>query len=560
VGIEPADKGISEKIIDGMLFRKMLVGGYINLAEKAEEINKLNVFPVPDGDTGTNMSLTLGAAVKGMDHSRDTGIGRMTDLAAANALMGARGNSGVILSQFLRGVARGLSGKEKAGLLELAKAFQYGVVMAYRAVSRPVEGTILTVAREMARGARKASREGLPLTALLEVVVESGKKALERTTMQLPALREAGVVDAGGYGFLVIMEGCLKALKGEIDTQNYEEINKGSIKDDGGQIFSPDYLTFNYCTEFFIKGTGIHIAKIKKELEALGDSLIVVGDPNLVKVHIHTNHPGEVLEICLKRGSLHKIKIDNMVDQHRNAFGFNEKDLLEEENGFEKEQELHNEGVRTNVIAVCNGAGLEEIFNSLGCVVINGGPTMNPQVRDFVEAMRNLEGDIIILPNDKNIRLAAEQAVQLVNKRAVVLPTEDIPQGITAAAAYKSTESLEKNLEVMKAQYKEVKSGGVTYAVRDTFLLGKKICKNDIIGLIGGQIAASGKEPNDVLKEVLRKMVDKKDEIITVFCGEMVGEENVAKIKDLIEKEYPDKEVEVLYGGQPLYYYLVAVE
>jgi len=559
MGIDSADKGASEKIIDGMLFRKMLVGADINLADKAEEINKLNVFPVPDGDTGTNMSLTLSAAVKGMELSRDRGIGRMADLAAANALMGARGNSGVILSQFFRGVARGLSGKEKASLLELAKAFQYGVVMAYRAVSRPVEGTILTVAREMARGARKASREGLPLTELLEVVVESGKKALERTTNQLPALREAGVVDAGGYGFLVIMEGCLKALKGEIDTQSFEK-NEGPTEDKGGQVSSPDYLTFNYCTEFLIKGKGIPTAKIKKELQDLGDSLMLVGEPDLVKVHIHTNHPGEVLELCLKRGSLHKIKIDNMVDQHRSAFGFNAEEPQKAESRYGNERSQQREGIRTYVIAVCNGEGLEEIFNSLGCIVINGGPTMNPQVRDFVEAMRGLQGDVIILPNDKNIRLAAEQAVQLVDKRAVVLPTEDIPQGITAAAAYKSSDSLEKNLEIMKVRYKEIKSGGVTYAVRDTSLFGKKIRENDIIGLIGGQIAACGMAPLEVLENIMEKMIEEKDEIITVFCGEMVGEEAVVKIKDFLEAKYADKEVEVLYGGQPLYYYLVAVE
>ncbi|NLO89194.1 MAG: DAK2 domain-containing protein, partial [Clostridia bacterium] len=491
--------------------------------------------------------------------SGDVGGGRMAELAAANALMGARGNSGVILSQFFRGIARGLSRKERASLLELAKAFQYGVVMAYRAVSKPVEGTILTVAREMARGARKASREGHSLTELLEAIVESGKKALERTTDQLPALKEAGVVDAGGYGFLVIMEGCLKALKGEIAPKRFRE-NEIVAVDKEGQVFAPDYLTFNYCTEFLIKGKGIPIAKIKKELQGLGDSLMVVGEHDLLKVHIHTNHPGEVLELCLKRGSLHHIKIDNMVDQHRSAFEYHGEEIQKAESGYENERSQHKEGIRTHVIAVCNGEGLEEIFNSLGCVVINGGPTMNPQVRDFVEAMRGLEGDVIILPNDKNIRLAAEQAIQLVDKRAEVLPTEDIPQGITAATAYKSSDFLEKNIEIMKVRYQEIKSGGVTYAVRDTSLFGKEIRKNDIIGLVGGQIAACGTAPLEVLESILEKMIEEDDEIITVFCGETVGEEAVVKIEEFLEEKYADKEVEVLYGGQPLYYYLVAVE
>ncbi|NLK01222.1 MAG: DAK2 domain-containing protein [Clostridia bacterium] len=544
------------RTIGGSEFKEMLTGASHYFKSKIEIINALNVFPVPDGDTGTNMGLTLSAAVEGMMSAESGTIAYMADLAAQSSLLGARGNSGVILSQFFRGLSRGLRGKEEAGALELAKAFQYAVVMAYRAVSQPVEGTILTVAREMAKGAKKASRKDPILMELFQVALDSGHKALENTTEQLPALKEAGVVDAGGYGLVVFIEGCLRTMSGEKYESEDHGISMGLPgKEEAVDLKPPGELVFNYCTELIVKGMNMRPQRLKEALTDLGDSLMVVGDSKIIKVHIHTNHPGDVLEQCLKRGSIHRIKIDNMLDQHRQAHRTDDKalpDISHVDSPSPKDVSL---------ISVCNGAGLNKIFEGLGGIVINGGPTMNPRVKDFIDTVQSLEGKAIILPNDKNIRLAAEQAVQMINRDAAVIPTVNIPQGIAAATAYNALSSFEENIENMNTRLDEVKSGFITYAVREGKSRSGSFDKGDIIGLVENRIAASGKRPNEVLLKIVKEMVDpQQDEIVSIIHGEDISPPEAQEIGKKLEGIFPELEIEILEGAQPLYFYYIAVE
>lgn len=538
--------------IGGEEFKILLAGASRYFASKVDLINSLNVFPVPDGDTGTNMWLTLQSAVENIEHaSGELDVGRVADMAAAGALMGARGNSGVILSQFLRGLARGLSGKERAGIPQLAKAFQYAVVMAYQAVTKPVEGTILTVAREMAKGGKKAAKENPSLGELLEDVINAGHAALERTTEQLPVLKEAGVVDSGGCGLVVLMEGFLKVSRGDVipvvsETESFKEQNFMT------HAVDTKLLAFNYCTEALVKGTSIRLWRLKEDLEPLGDSLLVVGDENVARIHIHTNHPGEVLEQCLKRGSLHKIKIDNMVDQHHQSFVDHPKVGVEP-------VESGNQGV--GLVAVCSGQGLEEIFRNLGCNrIIAGGPTMNPTVQDFVDAIREFNNDVLILPNDKNIRLAAQQAATMINRNVAVIPTNNIPEGIAATMAFNPEAGIEQNREEMTERMSEIKTAEITFAVRDSNISGLSLKKGDIIALMGGKVIASGESKADVLLRVLDAMVEDKHEIISIVYGFDVTESEIPIMESEVCSRYPGKETEFLYGGQPLYYFYVSAE
>ena len=541
--------------IGGAEYKQMLAGASRYFASKVDIINALNVFPVPDGDTGTNMCLTLQSAVESAVQAGDTNLGRISDLASMGALMGARGNSGVILSQFFRGIARGFAGRERAGIPQVARAFQYGVVMAYRAVSKPVEGTILTVAREMAKGGKKAAKEGSSLGELLEAAIEAGHVALERTTEQLPALKEAGVVDSGGCGLVVLMEGFLKVAQGEdIPLPLENQI----VEDRETPVEAPEQklLKYNYCTEVLVKGTSLRIHRLKEDLESLGDCLIVVGDENVAKVHLHTNHPGEVLEACLKRGSLHKIKIDNMLDQHRETSFVTEVQESRSDSGVDTEPVS---GV--GLIAVCSGKGLEEIFRNLGCSrIIGGGPTMNPTVQEFVDAIRDFDNGVIILPNDKNIRLAAEQAASMVNKDVAVIPCRNKPEGIAATMAFNPEAGVAENKEEMTERIGEINTAEITYSVRDSQFDGLSFRKGDIIGLMGGKVAAAGASKEEVLLSVLEAMVAEEDGLISVVYGADVSPVEAEAIEAKVRERFPDKETEFLYGGQPLYYFYVSVE
>lgn len=542
--------------IGGADFRKLLAGASRHFATKVEMMNALNVFPVPDGDTGTNMWLTLQSAVDSVNHLGEADLGRVADTAAMGALMGARGNSGVILSQFFRGMARGFSGKERASIPQMAKAFQYGVVMAYRAVSKPVEGTILTVAREMARGGKIAAKEGSTLGKLLEDAFEAGQIALDRTTEQLPVLKEAGVVDSGGCGMLVLLEGFLKVANGE----TIAEISESEVyQPQEGLADASEHrlLTYNYCTEALVKGTNLRVRRLREDLEPMGDSLIVVGDERVAKVHIHTNHPGEVLELCLKRGSLHKIKIDNMLDQHRETSSFKGDPAGDGTDIKAPPEETQGVGL----VAVGSGPGIEEIFRNVGANrIISGGPTMNPTVQEFVEAIRVFRNGVVILPNDKNIRLAAEQASTMVNRNVAVIPTKNIPEGIAATIAFDPQASVEENLEAMTERIKEIKSAEITFSVRDSTISGLSLGKGDIIGIMEGKVAAAGESKEQVLLAVIEAMVGEDDGIISVIYGADVGQTQVEALEREIKARYPDLDTEFLSGGQPLYYFYVSVE
>ncbi len=549
-----------KEILHAEDFKKMIIGAAYFFSREKETINNLNVFPVPDGDTGTNMSMTLVAAAEGCLDYQGGSIGELSAIAARRALMGARGNSGVILSQFLRGLARGLRDKISISPAGLSKAFQYGVVYAYKAVSRPVEGTILTVSREMARGARAAARNGLKLDGVLEEAIRSGRKALERTIEQLPVLKEAGVVDAGGMGLVVFLEGCRTSLRHSLG----EILEMGSLSPPAGepppQVMEapPLQLPHPYCTELLVKGDA-DSDLLRSRLEPLGDSLLVVPDEQLTKIHIHTAVPDQVLKVCLACGTLHDIKIENMLDQHTQT--------VQKKADAEPMVTLPSRGEetaasRSGIIAVSFGEGFRDIFLNLGAEeVVFGGQTMNPKVEDLVAAVQNLSGSRgIILPNNKNIIMVAQQVPALTSKEVVVLQTRTLPQGLAALLAYNPDLDLKENLEQMQEAAGRVKSGEVTYATRSTQLNGIPVNKGDFIGLQEGSISFCGADRRQVALELVAAMLGPEDEIVTVFYGKEVSEDEATALARRIEKNHPQVEVELKYGGQPIYYYIISVE
>ncbi|HHY36750.1 MAG TPA: DAK2 domain-containing protein [Firmicutes bacterium] len=550
--------------LEGPHLRQMLLAGAALLQEKKEEINSLNVFPVPDGDTGTNMSLTMTAAVREVEKAKGE-LGSIAGALANGSLMGARGNSGVILSQLFRGFAAGLEGKVKASPLDFALALQEGVKTAYRGVMKPVEGTILTVAKEGAQAALAAARRGGDILAVLESTIRQAELTLERTPEILPVLKEAGVVDAGGKGLICILQGALLGLKGEdlaglsLPPEAPHPVPEGTGE---GQVA----LAYQYCTEFIIKGHGLDLEKIRLQLSELGDSLIAVGTGELVKIHIHTNHPGQALEIGLAQGTLHDVKIDNMAEQHREVLAAqpqepagSEPESAPQDTAGTGEDEAED-GI--GVIAVALGEGIAAILESLGAErVVDGGQTMNPSTEDLVRSIeKSRYNKVILLPNNKNIILAAQQAQALAEKEVVVVPSKSIPQGIAALLAFDPEADLETNGREMTAAMEGIKTGEVTYAVRDSSFNGQKIRAGDILGLLDGKLSVMGKEPAEVVLKLLAEMVEDSGEILTIYYGEGVSSTAARELADRIRETYPQCEVEVYEGGQPLYYYIVAVE
>lgn len=544
-----------------------------------ESINELNVFPVPDGDTGTNMSLTMKAAARELQKVSSRSIGDVARITAQSSLMGARGNSGVILAQLFRGIARGLSGKDEADLSELGRAFQYGIVHAYNAVSKPVEGTILTVAREIAKGSREALQTSLTFIDLLRVAIDSGRKALERTPELLPVLKEAGVVDAGGLGLIVFLEGCLqsmlKSTGGEQETacpdgeMAYQvkigfPVNKKKSAPVFDEEFNPDYP---YCTEMLIKGEKIAAREIRRSLEKWGDSLIVAGESPAIKVHIHTAHPGTVLETCLIYGTVHDIKIDNMIDQYQEA----QSHIFPMETGGAEaakasgtkppaaEQKIPGE---IGVVAVSSGDGLQAIFTSLGAdKVVSGGQSMNPAVKDIAEAVMGIPAaQVIVLPNNSNIKLSAEQAAELVEKNIMVVDTRSVPQGLAALLALNKNKTLQENHAAMSKRAGQVKSGEVTYAVRKAVFDNIRVEKGNMIGLSDGRLLVSEKTAGEATAALAGAIIDADDEILTLFYGEEITAAQAQKLAEQLQQKHPRLEIELQYGGQPLYYYLLLVE
>ncbi len=544
-------------------FKRMILGANYFFDREKETINSLNVFPVPDGDTGTNMSMTLKAAVEGSMAYEGQSIGELSEIVASKALMGARGNSGVILSQILRGIAHGLRKKEYITPGELSKAFQYGVVYAYKAVSRPVEGTILTVAREMARGIRSAVHEDKNLYDSMEEAIKSGKDALEKTTDMLPALKEAGVVDAGGLGLLVFFEGCLYALKRSlrdiIPHKGFEHsATAASVAGTAVKATEPLNLDYPYCTEMIIKSRPGTFAELETRLSPYGNSLLVVTDNRIAKIHIHTASPDLVIKTALEYGSLHDIKIENMLDHHGEVFPTS---MPVEKTAILPGPEQQGKG-ETGIITVSFGEGFREIYFSLGAdQVVCGGQTMNPNVEDLLTAVENLsQQSAIILPNNKNTILAAEQVKTLTAKNVVVLETKTLPEGLAALLAYNHTESFAGNVSAMDQVIKRVKTGLITYATRDTIIKGVDVKHGQFLGLSGDVILTANQNPDQAALSLVKEMVSENNDIITIFYGQDVSRKEASALASIIKREYPALEVELQYGGQPIYCYIISVE
>ena len=536
--------------IDGKNLRDMFVSGANNLQNSKDYVDKLNVFPVPDGDTGTNMSLTISYAMKELSKVSDDDITNIGKSLAKGSLMGARGNSGVILSQIIRGFTKSIEGKEKLSSMDLAQAFKNGSDTAYKAVIRPIEGTILTVVRESGEYAIKAAKKEQDILKFLELVIKEANESLERTPDLLKNLKDAGVVDSGGKGLVLIYEGMYEALKGNMITDNGSgSSNSSSVEVAQGEINTDD-IKFAYCTEFILESNKVTYDKIRDIMLDYGDSLAVVGDEGLIKVHVHTNEPGAVLQEALKYGQLVTIKIENMKVQHENILVENQTAVSEEpakEYGF---------------IATSMGSGLADIFKDFGVdYIIEGGQTMNPSTEDFMKAIESINAEnIIILPNNSNIIMAANQAKALSDKNIIVIPSKNVPQGFTSLVSFNADASVEENEATMVEALSMVKSGQVTYAVRDTVMNDIEVKEGNFIGIGEGKLLSAGENKEDITLGLIEKLVDEDTAIITLFYGEEVTEEEANKFKSILEEKYEDIDIELYYGGQPIYYYLISVE
>ena len=549
---------MADQKINGALFRSMVIEGALAIAEKKEQVNELNVFPVPDGDTGTNMSMTMSAAMAELEKLTEPTLAKAADTTASALLRGARGNSGVILSLLFRGMAKKLHELDQVGGCELALALREGVETAYKAVMKPAEGTILTVSRVSAQHAVEACQAEPTLSAesVLEAVLTRGKEALDETIHQNPVLEKAGVVDAGGFGFLTILEGMLDALRG-IHKERKAAEPAANTAADFGAIADED-ITFTYCTEFIAarKDQARNVGRLRALLGEIGDSLVVVEDDDIVKVHVHTDQPNKVLEEGLKFGPLITVKIENMREQHTAK-------VIEGTADAPKERVIVPPEKKFGFVAVAAGDGLKNVFTDLGVdVVVQGGQTMNPSTDDIVRAVDAVPAEIVfVLPNNKNIIMAAEQAVHLSEeKKIVVVPTRTIPQGISAMLAVDpDCEDEAAIAQAMRDAARHVRSGQVTYAARDSEFDGKKIKEGEYLSLSEGRLCASGRE-SSVLKKLVREMVTDESAFATVIYGEGVSEEQAAEVEALLHKENKDMEISVINGGQPVYYYILSVE
>ncbi|HHU32231.1 MAG TPA: DAK2 domain-containing protein [Clostridia bacterium] len=543
---------MQHKYLEPLQLKAMLLAGFENLSANKQQVDALNVFPVPDGDTGTNMSLTVQAAAKEVENLKDLQLKTFAQAAATGALMGARGNSGVILSQLFRGFTQVLETADKVDGVILAKAFQSASEVAYRAVIKPVEGTILTVAKAAAKGAREAAAQENNYEKVISNALQYAQKALDKTPTMLPALAQAGVVDAGGKGLCLLIEGALKSLSGEWHSTESltSEIKELETKEKVAQS-----LEFRYCTELIIKGLNLSQDLTRKALEKLGDSLLVVGNANVTKIHIHTNHPGKVLEYAVTQGTLHDIKIDNMEEQHQERYLAGKDEDLEEVN----ETTLKDVGI----LGVCAGSGLAEILQSLGAdLIVHGGQTMNPSTEDLVAGIKEINAKhIFVLPNNKNIILAAEQAKSLLEDVEVhVIPTKKFPQGMTALVAYDPERPIEENEKRMKEAINQVQTGEITYAVRESQYNGLEIQNGELLGIVNANIITKGNNMWDVAKDLVSSMLDRGGELLTVFYGSDIEAEEADDLFKELQKEFPELEIEMHYGGQPLYYYIFALE
>lgn len=551
--------------IDASLLAKMFLAGANNLEAKKEWINELNVFPVPDGDTGTNMSMTILAAAKEVSNLEKKDMKSVAKAISSGSLRGARGNSGVILSQLFRGFTKVIANYEYIDTVVLAEACDKAVETAYKAVMKPKEGTILTVARGAADKAIDMVEETDDLEVFIKAVIDEAERVLKKTPDMLPVLKQAGVVDSGGQGLVVVLQGAYDALMGkEVDYSSFESAQTtGGITKISAQTEAE--IKFGYCTEFIIvlnaPLSDKEVAAYKAFLTSIGDSIVVVADDEIVKTHVHTNDPGLAIQEALKHGSLSKIKIDNMREEHQERLIKDAQKVAAEQAKAEKAapEELKEMGF----ISVSAGAGLSEIFSGLGVdVIIEGGQTMNPSTDDILNAIAKVPAKhVFVLPNNKNIILAANQAADLSEEKKIhVIPTKTIPQGISALINFIPEQSAEENAERMTEELANIKSGQITYAVRDTVIDDKEIKENDYMGIGDSGILAVGTDMNETLFEMIGQLVDEESGIISLYYGEDVSEEDAQSLADQLQEKYEDLEVEVNNGGQPIYYYILSVE
>ena len=557
---------MATKTINVDILAKMFLAGAQNIEAKKDYINELNVFPVPDGDTGTNMSMTIMSAAKEVTALNKPAMKDLAKAISSGSLRGARGNSGVILSQLLRGFTKAIKEEKEIDVLALAAACQRARDTAYKAVMKPKEGTILTVASGIATKAAEMAEETDDLEVFIPAVIEHAQDVLNQTPEMLPVLKEAGVVDSGGQGLLEVIKGAYDAFLGkEIDYSVIEPSTGVTVN----KVNAAD-IKFGYCTEFIIltekEFTEDDEREFKKFLSSIGDSIVCVADDDVVKIHVHTNDPGLAIQKALTYGQLSKMKIDNMREEHQEKLIRDAEKLAEQqanEEAAHEEKKPAEPRKAMGFIAVSIGAGMNEIFKELGAdYIIEGGQTMNPSTEDMLNAIDRVNADtVFILPNNKNIVLAANQAKSLVEeKEIIVIPTKTVPQGITAIINFMPDADAKTNEEAMLEEIKNVKTGQVTYAVRDTHIDDKEIHEGDIMGIGDSGILAVGKDLEETTKELIANLVDEDSELISIYYGEEVSEEDAEKFTEEITELYPDVDVDIQFGGQPIYYYVLAVE
>ena len=559
---------MATKVIDAQLLQKAFIAGAYNLEKNKDYINELNVFPVPDGDTGSNMSLTIMAAAREVSALENPSMDELSKTISSGSLRGARGNSGVILSQLLRGFCKEIKGKKQITVSVLSDGFVRAVETAYKAVMKPKEGTILTVAKGVAEKAVELSEMDMDFETIGQEILDHGNEVLKQTPELLPVLKEAGVVDSGGQGLMEFLTGAYNGLTGK-EVINEPLTSGGAAKTQtiSSEEIDTSHIKYGYCTEFIImleKEYNAEIeTKFKEFLTSIGDSLVVVSDDEIVKVHVHTNHPGLAFEKGLEYGSLTSMKIDNMREEHK------EKVIHEQDRKKAAEQEAAQEAKKEEpkkpfgFVAVSVGEGLNDIFKDLGVDhIIEGGQTMNPSTEDVLDAISKVNAEtVFVFPNNKNIILAANQAAEIEEeKKVIVIPTKTIPQGISALISFDESATAEANQAGMEDAITAVKSGQVTYAVRDTSIDGKEIKTGDYMGIDDAGIQAVGQDITEVVKDLIGAMADEDSELLSIYYGSDVEEEKANALVEAVQAAYPDFEVEAHAGGQPIYYYILSLE
>lgn len=541
------------QMIDGAAFRRMVINAAAAVEINKQKINELNVFPVPDGDTGTNMSMTLNNAVADLKRAEDPTLTKAADLTASALLRGARGNSGVILSLLFRGIAKSLKGKDEATGAAFAEAMQVGVDNAYKAVMKPAEGTILTVSRLAAAAAVEAAEVQDDVELVLEQAIKRGKVALDDTVNQNPVLMKAGVVDAGGVGWITVLSAMLSALRGE-DILAPEPGEETATKEQANfSDFETEDIKFAYCTEFIVsRDNELDPDDLRSYLNGMGDSLVLVDDDEIIKVHVHTNHPGEVIEKALTYGGLITVKIENMRLQHT------EKVLTE----TERMNQIAKPEKKYGLVTVCAGKGLNEVFKDLGAdQIISGGQTMNPSTEDILAAINRTPAEtVFVFPNNKNIIMAAEQTISLTEKEVVVIRSRTIPQGISAMLAFDPDASVEQNIQAMHDARHNVSTMQITYAARNSDFDGYAIHEGDYLALYGSALFGTSRNIEKLLRDLAKKVKSEEKEIITIFYGIDLDEKSGEKALRIFEEECPDAEISLINGGQPVYYYMISAE